>query len=256
MSNSSNIFLDLDGTVYVDNIVINNADEQIRRLKNNGFQIYYLTNNTSKNTEYYKSKLKKMNLPISNDSIISPINVIIEWIKNKNYKTIYVLGVEDLKKEIIEKTQVKINSKNAECVIIAFDKELTYKKLEETCKLINNGVPYYLSHIDNYCPTLNGNMPDCGSIGLMIEKTTGKISNGHFGKPSELMTSYIRKIIGDNNKNILVGDRIQTDIAIGKKIGAETVIVCSGEFKKDTEINYNLENTQIHNTLTDFLLTM
>jgi len=70
------------------------------------------------------------------------------------------------------------------------------------------------------------------------------------------MTSYIRKIIGDNNKNILVGDRIQTDIAIGKKIGAETVIVCSGEFKKDTEINYNLENTQIHNTLTDFLLTI
>mgnify|MGYP001565421521 FL=1 len=119
MSNSSNIFLDLDGTVYVDNIVINNADEQIRRLKNNGFQIYYLTNNTSKNTEYYKSKLKKMNLPISNDSIISPTNVIIEWIKNKNYKTIYVLGVEDLKKEIIEKTQVKINSKNAEWVINA-----------------------------------------------------------------------------------------------------------------------------------------
>ena len=59
MSNSSNIFLDLDGTVYVDNIVINNADEQIRRLKNNGFQIYYLTNNTSKNTEYYNSIITK-----------------------------------------------------------------------------------------------------------------------------------------------------------------------------------------------------
>ena len=84
MSNSSNIFLDLDGTVYVDNIVINNADEQIRRLKNNGFQIYYLTNNTSQNTKYYKRKLKKMNLPISKDSIISPIPVIIEWIRSRN----------------------------------------------------------------------------------------------------------------------------------------------------------------------------
>ena len=125
---SNNIILDLDGTVYIDNTIINNADKQIRRLKHKGFQIYYLTNNTSQNTKYYKRKLKKMNLPISKDSIISPIPVIIEWIRSRNYKTIYVLGVESLKKEIIEKTKVKINPKNAECVIIAFDKEYRYYK--------------------------------------------------------------------------------------------------------------------------------
>ena len=253
---SNNIILDLDGTVYIDNTIINNADKQIRRLKHKGFQIYYLTNNTSQNTKYYKRKLKKMNLPISKDSIISPIPVIIEWIRSRNYKTIYVLGVESLKKEIIEKTKVKINPKNAECVIIAFDKELTYKKLEKGCELINNGVPYFLSHIDNYCPTLNGNMPDCGSIGFMIEKTTGKKSSGHFGKPSKLMANYIKRIIGDDNKNILVGDRLQTDIAIGKKIGAETIVVCSGEFKKEKKLNYKLGDIKIHNTLTDFLLTL
>jgi HAD superfamily hydrolase (TIGR01450 family) len=256
MSNFKNIFLDLDGTVYIDNQIINNADNQIRRLKDEGYHIYYITNNTSKNTKHYISKLKKLGLPVVNNCIISPTNVIIEWINNKNYKDIYVLGVQDLKDEISEKTGVSINPKNAECVIITYDKELTYKKLEETCKLINNGTPYFLSHLDLFCPTFNGNMPDCGSIGLMIEMTTGKKNNGHFGKPSDLMTNYIRNLIGNSDQNILIGDRIQTDVKIGKKIGAKTVVVCSGEFKNDANKNYYLDNIEIHNTLTDYLMTL
>ena len=102
------------------------------------------------------------------------------------------MGVSDFKNELIRNTRVSISDKNPKCIIVGFDKELTYQKLETACKLINRGVPYYLSHIDYYCPSLEGNLPDCGSIGLMLEKTTGVKSEGNFGKPSELMTQYIK----------------------------------------------------------------
>ena len=115
------IFLDLDGTVYIDNHIIDNADEQIRRLDKNGLEFFYLTNNTSADTNYYFSKLKKLNLPVSTKSIISPTHVISDWIQDKNYSYIYVVGVNDFENELIKKTGVNISDKDPECIIIGFD---------------------------------------------------------------------------------------------------------------------------------------
>ena len=38
-------------------------------------------------------------------------------------------------------------------------------------------------------------MPDCGAIGILIEKTTEKKSINNFGKPSDLMADYISNIL-------------------------------------------------------------
>ena len=130
------IFLDLDGTVYIDNSIIDKADEEIRRLDKNGLEFFYLTNNTSADTNYYLTKLKKLNLPTNDKSIISPIHVISNWIQDKKYSNIYVVGVKDFENELIKKTGVKISTKDPECIIVGFDKELTYQKLEIACKLI------------------------------------------------------------------------------------------------------------------------
>ena len=250
------IFLDLDGTVYIDNHIIDKADEEIRRLDKNGLEFFYLTNNTSADTNYYLTKLKKLNLPTSDKSIISPIHVISKWIQDKKYSNIYVVGVKDFENELIKRTGVKISAKDPECIIVGFDKELTYQKLEIACKLISKGIPYYLSHIDYYCPSLEGNLPDCGLIGLMLEKTTDTKPKGNFGKPSQLMTEYIQNLINEKDNNILVGDRIHTDIEIGKKIGAKTILVCSGDFKKTNDQKNNIKDTKIYNTLSDFLRTL
>ena len=129
MKDIDNIILDLDGTVYVDNKIINKSDIEIRRLAKKGKSIYYLTNNTSKNTKHYINKLNNLNLPVSTNSIISPIHVMIDWIKKNNIKCVYILGVQELIDELKEKTGVANSSKNPELIIVAFYKELTYQKL-------------------------------------------------------------------------------------------------------------------------------
>ena len=256
MQQSESIILDLDGTVYIDNKIINNSDIEIRRLAKEGKSIYYLTNNDSKNTSHYVNKLSRLNLPVNENSIISPIHVMADWIKKNNIKNIYILGVQELIDEIYKKTGVNNTSNNPELVIVAFDKELTYHKLETACELINNGVPYYLSHIDIFCPTLKGNMPDCGAIGILIEKTTGMKSIDNFGKPSDLMINYISGIINQNINKTVVGDRIHTDIELGNKLGAETILVCTGEYQQNLNNSKKIGNTKIFDTLTDYLATI
>ena len=60
----------------------------------------------------------------------------------------------------------------------------------------------------------------------------------------------------ENDNIILVGDRIHTDIEIGKKIGAKTILVCSGEFKNTKHEVNKIKDTEIYNTLSDFLKTL
>ena len=109
MKDIDNIILDLDGTVYVDYQIINKSDIEIRRLAKQGKSFYYLTNNTSKNTKYYINKLNDLNLPVSENSIISPIHVMVDWIKKNNIECVYILGVQELINELEEKTGV-VNS--------------------------------------------------------------------------------------------------------------------------------------------------
>ena len=127
MQQSDSIILDLDGTVYIDNQIINNSDAEIRRLAKEGKSIYYLTNNDSKNTDHYVSKLSKLNLPVNENSIISPIHVMIDWIKKNDIKNIYIVGVKELVDEIEKKTNVNNTSDNPDLIIVAYDKELTIK---------------------------------------------------------------------------------------------------------------------------------
>ena len=76
---------------------------EIRRLAKEGKSIYYLTNNDSKNTDHYVSKLSKLNLPVNQNSNISPIHVMIDWIKQNNIKNIFILGVKQMVDEIEKK---------------------------------------------------------------------------------------------------------------------------------------------------------
>ena len=251
-----NILLDLDGTVYIDDQIIDKADAEIIRLSKKGFNFFYLTNNTSKNTNNYIAKLRNFNLPVNEKSIISPIDVVVDWIKKNNYSRIYLVGVEALKEELSRKTGVFFTSQDPECIIIGFDKELTYQKLETASKLIHLGVSYFLTHIDYYCPTFYGKLPDCGSIGLMLEKSTGVKSSGHFGKPGKYMIDHIKNKIKENEKSILVGDRIYTDIETGLKVGARTILVCSGEFKNNSQDKLVSEDVEIFPTLAEFLRTL
>lgn len=247
---TTRVFLDLDGTIYVDGVIIDNVDAELCRVASLGMHIHYLTNNTSSSSDQYIDKLSKLNLPVSEKSVISPTVILSDWLRNRCSR-IFAVGTGSFCEELKFRSGVEITEHNAEVVIVAFDRELTYAKLESACRLINAGVPWYLTHIDLACPTRQGPIPDCGSIGQLIEATTGIAPSGHFGKPGELMLDYLRRLIRTDEHVIVAGDRLYTDAAVGLELGAQTILVCTGEF--DPTTSQCDERIEVHRTLAEFL---
>ncbi|WP_261857310.1 HAD-IIA family hydrolase [Photobacterium sanguinicancri] len=249
----SHAFFDLDGTIYVDGKLISGIYNSLHKLKSSGTEIYYMTNNTSVSLSKYYEKLLLLDLPIHKNCVISPTITLSHWLTGKNVKKFFSVGTDDFINEVCLLSDVEHDENQPEVVVVAFDRELTYKKLQQACCLINRGVPWVITHIDLACPSEQGPIPDCGSIAKVISFTTGIEPIKDFGKPSEEMTSLIRKL-STNSKSILVaGDRSYTDAQIGINLGAETVLVCTGEYERGQDMKLELLDVKVEDTLSVYL---
>lgn len=246
------LILDLDGTVYVDGKPIKNIVEKLNSYLTNNGEVIYLSNNTSVSRTTYLDKLLNLGLNVSLEDIVTPVVVAGKYLKQK-YSKGYILGTKDFVEELGKEYGIDFEYNEPEFVLISFDRELTYSKLEIACSFINKGIPYYITHIDLACPTLNGPVPDCGAIALLIESVTNKKYLDHFGKPSLKMVDFIKNRVNKEKKALMVGDRIYTDMLLGNKLNYDTLLVLSGESNFDDYLNSREINIDhCSDTLVDF----
>ncbi len=113
--------------------------------------------------------------------------------------------------------------------VLGFDTTLTYEKIWKLCDLVTAGVPYIATHPDINCPTETGFMPDIGAMMAMVQTSTGKQPDVIIGKPYDpIVQALTAKMNLPVDQLCMVGDRLYTDIALGKT-GLATVLVLSGE---------------------------
>ncbi len=116
-----------------------------------------------------------------------------------------------------------------DCLLMGYDTELTYQKLIDATRLINRGVTYLATNPDWVCPTEYGYIPDCGSIAQALEHATGRLPR-FLGKPEPAIARLaMEKKQAAPEQTVMIGDRIYTDIACGKRAGISTILVFSGE---------------------------
>lgn len=225
---------DLDGTVYVGNNEIEGVVETINRLSELGKNVYFISNNSSKSKTEYVKKLSSIGLNSNVNQIVLSSDALISYLHEKNVKKVFVLGTNSLKKVILD-SGLDLCSHNPEFVVIGYDTELTYSKLTDACRLINNGVDFISTHSDLVCPSENGPIPDIGLLTSMIEKTTNKRVFKVFGKPNaELINSLIKKEQLSKKNTLMIGDRLYTDIQMAVNADVDSLLVLSGDTTRDS----------------------
>lgn len=222
--------LDMDGTFYLSDRLLDGSIDFINKLKEKGKEYHFYTNNSSKNAALYEEKLRRMGCPSHVGKVFISNEVTIEYLKqNTPYQKFFILGTEYLKEDFIKAGYI-IDEDNPDAVIVGFDTTLVYDKLTTACNLIKNGTPAFGVNMDFVCPLDKGGfLPDCGSISKLIYAATG-VQLEFFGKPSRHTLDYVLQKTGYREDEIaFVGDRLYTDIAIGNDNQVLTVLVLSGE---------------------------
>ncbi|HHU78642.1 MAG: HAD-IIA family hydrolase [Caldicoprobacterales bacterium] len=221
--------LDMDGTFYLGNQLLEGSLEFLEKVKEAGKDFIFFTNNSSRNRETYLEKLAGMNCHISEDQLLTSGMVTIDYIKStwQNPK-VYLLGTPALEKDFSD-NGIRLTDKDPDAVVVGFDTTLTYEKLSKACTLIRNNVPFLATHPDNNCPTEFGPIPDCGAMCAFITRSTD-VKPRYLGKPYAETMNYITKYLNCSREELVfVGDRLYTDIAIAARHGATSVLVLTGE---------------------------
>ena len=227
--------LDMDGTIYLDDDLFPGSLDFINLLKEKKINYIFLTNNSSRSQKDYLDKLHRIGIPSEINNIFTSGNAMGLYL-NEKYpnKRIYLVGTKSLHQEL-ERYNVNLVNDNPDIVVVGFDRELNYKKLEVACEAIDNGALFLATNCDLVCPIAGGRyIPDCGSMCKMITNATG-VEPTYIGKPSSLMIDILSSELNIKKENIaVVGDRVYTDIAAGYNAGTFTICVLSGESTMDT----------------------
>jgi len=234
----------MDGTIYLGDELIEGSRELLKLLGERDTLFLFLTNNSSKNSDIYKDKLKKLGIHVEIDNIFTSGEATRIYIKSMGEaRKVYLLGNENLEREFVEDgfTLVEGEQAKPDYVVLGFDTTLTYEKIWKACDLLKDGVEFLATHPDYVCPLPEGkSMPDTGAMIKMFEAATEK-SPRVIGKPNKLIVeSIMEKYNLQKNEMVMVGDRIYTDIKLGENAGIDSILVLSGEAKiedlKETEV--------------------
>ena len=222
--------LDMDGTFYLGEQLYKGSLGFIDKVLATNRRFLFFTNNSSRTPELYIKKLARMGLDIDRSGIMTSGDVMIEYL-NKHYRgsSVYLMGTEALKQDFSARGIALTEDRQPDVVVVSFDTELTYAKLERACSYIRNGAVFLATHLDINCPTETGFIPDCGSFCAAIELSTGQKPR-YLGKPFPETLEMIVSVTGTAKEEIaFIGDRLYTDVATGVNGGAYGILVLSGE---------------------------
>ncbi len=232
LKNKKLYLFDMDGTIYLGSRLFDGVTELLKGITDNGGRYVFITNNSSSSVEDYIAKLKKMGITCDKDNFFTSTQAAARLMKEMfPEKLVYAQGTKSFIKEL-KNNRLDVTEeydKNAACVLVAFDPEITGEKMRTTCRMLMLGTPYYATNPDWVCPTEFGAVPDCGSMCFGYEKATGR-KPVFIGKPEPQMIYACMEKFGVNkSETVVIGDRLYTDIASGLNAGVDTLFVLSGE---------------------------
>lgn len=227
--------LDMDGTLYLGDEVIDGAVAFLETLRDTGKQFLYLTNNSSRAGSDYVARMRELGFPCEAETVFTSGMATAQYLQERfPDETVYPVGPAAFCREL-ESFGVNLSDgETAAAVVVGFDRELDYGKLETAVDLLRHGAAFIATNPDLVCPMPGGKaIPDCGSICALLTAATDR-QPYYIGKPNRNMIDLLSKRYNiPNAKIVTVGDRLYTDIAIARNAGSVSVCVLSGETTRE-----------------------
>lgn len=219
---------DLDGTVYRGDKPIEEAVEFIQRLRRQGINPFFVTNNASKTPEQLLEKLKSYGIETSKSQIMTSAIAASIFIEEKYPNArVYMIGETGLREALLERN-IRLVDDDADIFVMGIDRDITYEKLARACIEVRKGAKFIATNSDLVFPTERGLIPGNGSFAALIEAATG-MDALFIGKPHAHMLEAIMVKNGFSKEEmVMIGDNYTTDILAGINFGIDTVHVNTG----------------------------
>jgi len=227
MGNLGTIVCDLDGVLYRGSEPVAGAGDALDRVSTAGFRLLFATNNATRTADEVAAAIR-----VRTGHAVAPEQVVTSAMATAHHLAgtvggVFVVGGRGLGATLVAAgVPVVVDWRGTDCVVVGLDVELTYAKLADATLAVRAGARLVASNDDATYPAPHGLVPGAGAIVAAVERATGATAEV-CGKPHLPMRWLISELAGDGPV-VVVGDRIETDVALGQAEGWVTVLTLTG----------------------------
>lgn len=226
------VLIDLDGVLWRGSQPIGNLPEIFTALSARNLGVMLLTNNATQTAEAVRDKLLRFGVQISSDQIVSSAMAVAFMLKKQfpDGGPVYIIGSTGLY-HALEQAGFWYDDESPLAVVVGLDRGLTYEKLRKAALFIGAGKPFFGANPDTSFPEPEGLAPGAGAILALLEATTG-VKPLIAGKPQPALFELALERLGTRpEETLMIGDRLDTDILGGQRVGCRTALVLTGVSK-------------------------
>ncbi|MBE3570922.1 MAG: HAD-IIA family hydrolase [Bacillales bacterium] len=235
---------DLDGTIYIGNKLLPGVKETIDRLRRHNKKILFITNTSTQTREECRQRLNHFGIKAELDEVITASYMsAIYFLEQSPDSVVYIVGEKAISEEfnnfLLKMTD---NPMDATHVLVGLDCSFTYEKLNLAMNAVRNGAKLIATNPDPFCPVPEGYISDTLAIAKAIEAASEQPICHVIGKPSSFYGhKVLEKLKINSNRCLIIGDRLETDIMLGKTNDCRTCLVLTGASSKE-----DIEKTKIY----------
>jgi 4-nitrophenyl phosphatase len=232
------LILDMDGVLWKSEAPIGDLEAIFTRLDSLKLKYVFASNNATLSPDAYVQKLAGFKVRVNSEQVITSAICVANLISQKFPAggPIYVIGESGLTLALQEKNFSMVSNAEAgkaQAVVVGLDRQVNFEKVREATLLVNQGIPFYGTNPDKTYPTPQGDIPGAGAWISVISTATG-IEPIYAGKPNpQIFEMALIRLGTSKNETLVVGDRLETDIAAGQAVGCLCALVLSGVSSRD-----------------------
>jgi 4-nitrophenyl phosphatase len=232
------LIIDMDGVIWRSDAPIGDLAAIFNRIRERGLRFVFATNNSTRTSEQYVARLKEFGVEAEPWQVVTSSQGAAHAVAQKFPRgtKVFMIGEDGIQVALEERGFEVLSVEDApqaEVVVMGIDRSITFQKASEAALLVRRGIPFYATNPDKTFPTPRGEIPGAGAWVSVITTATD-VQPIVAGKPFPFLMELSLERLGTRKEETLViGDRLETDIAAGQAVGCPTALVLSGVSTKE-----------------------
>jgi glycerol 3-phosphatase-2 len=240
------LLFDLDGVLYRGDEPVPGAPETMDALREAGAHVVFLTNNSSRTPEQVSAKLGAMGIHSAPAEVVTSATATADLLAVRGGGTAFVMGGDGVVGALRDAGLRVVDGEPeaVDLVVVGIDDDLTYARLRTACLLVRRGASFVATNADPTFPATGRELwPGAGALVAAITTATG-VEAEVVGKPHAPLFHAALRRAGVLNP-LVIGDRLDTDIAGAAALGWDSLLVLSGVATEDEVAESSVRPTYV-----------